>query len=26
MERELQLSATSGPGATAADFLLLDLP
>ena len=25
-ERELQLSATSGPGATAADFLLLDLP
>ena len=25
-ERELQLSAASGPGATAADFLLLDLP
>ena len=25
-ERELQLSAVSGPGATAADFLLLDLP
>ena len=25
-ERELQLSAANGPGATAADFLLLDLP
>lgn len=25
-ERELQLSAASEPGVTAADFLLLDLP
>jgi hypothetical protein len=25
-ERKLQLSATSGPGATPADFLLFDLP